>query len=311
MYHDCLRHGGQAGAALLLFSMVVFGLAQGTDDPTPRVRLPSATPAASPQAEQPLRLAQPALLGYWRFLRQAVQGDFGTSLRVRRPVRDLVAERLPHSLRLLGAALLCGLLLALPLSLLAAMYPGTPCDTLAHRLSALGQALPAFWVGMVLIEFGAAQWQLLPAGGVGSLAHYVLPALAIGWGVSAALLQQWRARMLEMSARTACPLAIVPSRGARWQHGAQALRQVVLSAEAWSALSVSTLVTTTLGVEIVFAWPGLGRLTYDALASRDVPVIQAVVLLLALLVVVVHLGRALLSATLASRRRGDAAWPLS
>lgn len=303
MQRYILHRCGQSLLALLLLSMVIFVLARATGDPLQLILPMQATAEDYANARQLLGLDQPWPWQYWQFLHQAVRGDFGMSLRARRPVRELLAERLPNSLKLAGFALTCGLLVAVPLGILAAVYKGTYIDTLANAISALGQALPTFWVGMVLVEFCAAQWQLFPAGGMGSLAHYVLPGLSMGWFVVAGMMRLLRSSMLEVLGSEFIVMARVKGVRERWVLGKHALRNALLPVVTFGALYFSMLVTTAIVVETVFAWPGMGRLTYDAITSRDFPVIQAVVLTTALLVVVVNLGVDILYAYLDPRIR--------
>src|SRR5215813_206421 len=177
-------------------------------------------------ARRYLGLDRPYVEQYVSFVGKALTGDFGTSLRARRPVGELIAQRLPNSLRLAAFAMSVSLLLAFPLGVLAAVWKDTGVDRTAQVIAVLGQSLPTFWVAIVLIEVVAGRLQWLPAGGISGLASYVLPGFTLGWFV----------------------------------------------------------------VETVFAWPGLGRLAYEAIASRDFPVIQAVVLTTAAIVAVVNLS---------------------
>src|SRR5439155_1694793 len=126
------------------------------------------------------------------------RGDFGTSLRARRPVNELLRERFPNSLKLAGFAMALSLLVAFPLGVAAAARKGTLVDTAAKTVAALGQALPTFWVGIVLIEVVAGRLQWLPAGGTGGLAHYVLPGVTLGWFVLAGLMRLLRSSVLEV-----------------------------------------------------------------------------------------------------------------
>jgi peptide/nickel transport system permease protein len=291
----------QSVLALVILSMVIFVLARATGDPLHLILPMQATAEDYANARQMLGLDKSLPHQYWLFLSHAVCGDFGMSLRARRPVRELLAERLPNSIKLAGFALVCSLLLAFPLGIVAAVFKGTALDLLAKVVAVLGQSLPAFWVGIIFIEVFAGQWQILPAGGTGSLAHYLLPGFTMGWFVVAGIMRLLRSSMLDVLDSEFVKMARVKGVRERWVIWKHALRNALIPVVTFGALYFSILVTTAIVVETVFAWPGVGRLTYEAITSRDFPVIQAVVLTTALLVVVVNLGVDILYAYLDPR----------
>jgi len=291
----------QSAVTLLLFSVVVFGLARATGDPLTLVLPMVATEEDFANARRYLGLDRPLYAQYVTFVGRAATGDFGTSIRSRRPVVELLRERLPNSLALAAFSMAVSLLIAFPLGVLAAVRRGTALDSGAKVLATLGQSLPTFWVGIVLIEVVAGRLQWLPAGGSGSLAHYILPGFTLGWFVVAGLMRLLRSAMLEVldaeyvttaRAKGASEVSVV------WRH---ALRNALIPVVTFAGVYFAILVTSAIVVETVFAWPGMGRLAYEAITGRDFPVIQAVVLVTAAIVVTVNFAVDLLYAVIDPR----------
>ena len=280
----------QSLVALAILSVVVFVLARTTGDPLHLILPMSATEEDYAYARRYLGLDRPYVEQYLSFVGKAITGDFGTSIRARRPVSELIRERLPNSLRLATFAMGVTILVAFPLGVLAAVNKGTAIDRAAQVVAVLGQSLPTFWVAIVLVEFVAGRLQWLPAGGVDGFASYVLPGLTLGWFVVAGLMRLLRSGMLEVLDSEYVKLArvkgVVEAREV-WVH---ALKNALIPVVTFAGIYLSILVTTAIVVETVFAWPGLGRLAYEAISSRDFPVIQAVVLTTAAIVAVVNLS---------------------
>ena len=291
----------QSAVTLLLFSVVVFGLARATGDPLTLVLPMVATEEDVANARRYLGLDRPFYVQYLTFVGRATTGDFGTSIRSRRPVVDLLRERLPNSLALAAFSMAVSLLVAFPLGVLAAVRRGTALDSGAKVLATLGQSLPTFWVGIVLIEVVAGRLQWLPAGGSGSLAHYILPGFTLGWFVVAGLMRLLRSAMLEVLDAeyvTTARAKGAPEVSVVWRH---ALRNALIPVVTFAGVYFAILVTSAIVVETVFAWPGMGRLAYEAITGRDFPVIQAVVLVTAAIVVTVNFAVDLLYAVIDPR----------
>jgi len=279
----------QSLIALAILSVVVFALARATGDPLHMILPMNATAEDYANARAYLGLDRPYVEQYLSFVGRVVQGDFGTSLRARRPVLELIQERLPNSLRLAAFAMTVSLAMAFPLGVIAAVNKGRAVDRIAQLISVLGQSLPTFWVAIVLVEFVAGRLQWLPAGGISGFASYVLPGFTLGWFVVAGMMRLLRSGMLEVLDSEYVKLArvkgVVEYRVV-WLH---ALKNALIPVVTFAGIYFSILVTTAIVVETVFAWPGLGRLAYDGITSRDFPVIQAVVLVTGVIVAVVNL----------------------
>jgi peptide/nickel transport system permease protein len=293
----------QSLIALAILSVVVFVLARATGDPLHMIMPMSATEEDFANARRYLGLDRPYVEQYLTFVGRAVTGDFGTSIRARRPVSEILRERLPNSLRLALFAMTVSLAMAFPLGVLAAVKKGTGLDRAAQVISVLGQSLPSFWVAIILVEFVAGRLQWLPAGGNEGFTSYVLPGFTLGWFVVAGLMRLLRSGMLEVLDSEYVKLARlkgVAERRVVWVH---ALKNALIPVVTFAGIYFSILVTTAIVVETVFAWPGLGRLAYEGISSRDFPVIQAVVLTTAAIVTVVNLAVDLLYAFIDPRIR--------
>jgi peptide/nickel transport system permease protein len=280
----------QSLVALAILSVVVFILARATGDPLHLILPMSATKEDYAEARRYLGLDRPYIEQYLSFVGKAVTGDFGMSLRARRPVSELIRERLPNSLSLAAFAMTVSLAIAFPLGVLAAVRKGTGLDRTAQVIAVLGQSLPTFWVAIVLVEFVAGRWQWLPAAGNDGFSSYILPGFTLGWFVVAGMMRLLRSAMLEVLDSEYVKLArvkgVVESKVV-WVH---ALKNALIPVVTFAGIYFAILVTTAIVVETVFAWPGIGRLAYEGISSRDFPVIQAVVLTTAAIVAVVNLG---------------------
>jgi peptide/nickel transport system permease protein len=293
----------QSLVALALLSVVVFILARATGDPLSLILPMSATPEDYAEARAYLGLDRPYVEQYVSFVGRAVIGDFGTSLRARKPVSELIQERLPNSVKLAVFAMGVSIVMAFPLGVMAAVKKGTMVDRVAQIVSILGQSLPTFWLAIVLVEFVAGRWQWLPAAGNTGFLSYVLPGFTLGWFVVAGMMRLLRSGMLEVLDSEYVKLArvkgVVEYRVV-WLH---ALKNALIPVVTFAGIYFSILVTTAIVVETVFAWPGMGRLAYEGITARDFPVIQAVVLVTAAIVAVVNLGVDCLYAVLDPRIR--------
>jgi peptide/nickel transport system permease protein len=219
---------------------------------------------------------------YFIFLAKALQGDFGESLKYQgQSAMGMVAERLPATLELAAVALFISAILALPIGVLAAVGKGSRWDTAAKIVALMGQSLPNFWLGIVLMWIFAVWLDWLPASGRGGVKHLILPAITIGWFQVAAIMRLVRSSMLEVLDSEFVKLARVkgiPEWKVVWKH---CLRNAGIAPLTFFAIIAGSLVTGAVVTETVFTWPGVGLLVVDAVRSRDFQVVQAVVILFA------------------------------
>jgi peptide/nickel transport system permease protein len=241
-----------------------------------------------------LGMNRPLAVQYGSFLAKAATGDLGESIIQRAPVADLVAEKIAPTLWLLGMGTLLSILIALPLSLLAASRPDSAFDHGVRAVSMVGFAMPPFWIGLILILGLGLELGWLPISGygtgfVGHLTHMILPGLTIAFFLAPILMQSLRASLLD--ALAADHIEVARARGVpEWRiYLKHALRNALLPTLTVLAVNISWLVSGAVVVESVFALPGLGSLLIRSVGYRDYPLIQGLALVFAVIVVVVNL----------------------
>ncbi|MGE0714967.1 MAG: ABC transporter permease [Alphaproteobacteria bacterium] len=276
----------QSAVTLAALAVAIFILSRLSGDPIELMLPVDATAADRAALRSTIGLDQPLHEQFLRFAGGLATGDLGISIRERRPALDLVMERLPNSLTLALVALVMAIAMAFPLAIAAAVWRGSAIDVTARLFAVLGQSFPTFWVGLVLIIVFAGELRILPAGGMGGWENYVLPGFTLGWFVVAGMMRLLRSSMLEVLDSEFVKLARIkglPEWIVIWKH---ALRNALVPVVTFGGVYLALLISTAVIVETVFAWPGLGRLAYDAIRFRDFPVTQAVVLTTAVVVVV-------------------------
>ncbi|MFI5366446.1 MAG: nickel ABC transporter permease [Candidatus Binatia bacterium] len=250
-----------------------------------------------------LGLDRPLPIQYGRYLRQLMRGDLGRSLHSRRPVRRLIVARYPATIELAGAALLVALLIAIPLGLVAAARPRSTADAVCRGVAVLGASIPNFWLGPLLILIFAIGLEWTPVSGRGSLAHLVLPALTLGLGMAAVMTRMLRATLLDRLGDDYIRTAYAKGAGAARVFLKHALRNAALPVVSVLGLQAGALLAGTIITETIFSWPGIGRLTLLAIQTRDYPLVQGCVLVVALSYVVVNLATDVLYGVLDPRLR--------
>ncbi len=288
----------QSLLGLLVVTFVVFYAARLTGDPTVLMLSEMATREDAARLRAHLGLDQPLPVQYGRFLSQALRGDLGESTRYRRPVTDVLVSRFPASLQLGSVAILVSLLIALPIGVYSAVHRGTVLDAAGRILAILGQSLPLFWLGLMLMLILAVWLGLLPAAGRGSAASLVLPAVTMGWATTPAIMRLTRSAMLEVLESEYIKLARIkglPEWAVIWKH---ALKNALLPVITFSVLLFAEMIAGAIVTETVFAWPGVGQLLIASVNNRDFPMVQGTVLLLATVFIIGNFGVDLLYAYL-------------
>lgn len=280
-----LRRLGHALVSIVGASIIIFVISRLSGDPTVLLVPPDAPPSAVAATRAALGLDLPLWWQYLIFAAHAVQGDFGQSYRWQTPALTLVLDRLPATIELAVAGLLVSIALAVPLGVLSAVHRGGLLDQAGRLFALLGQAMPAFWVGLLLILLFAVRLQWLPAFGRGGLAHLILPAVALGWYPVAAQTRIVRSAMLDVLDSDYIRLARglgTPERTLIWKY---AFRNAAVPLVTVLGVYFASMLGGAFVVEVIFAWPGLGRTVVEAVFSRDFPVVQAGVLFTAILFV--------------------------
>jgi peptide/nickel transport system permease protein len=270
---------------------VVFFLVRLTGDPTYFLVDQSATQAEIAHARAMLGLDRPLIVQYVDFLGSAARGDFGRSIREKRPALPMVLEHFwPATVELAAAALLLSTVLAVPLGVISATHRGRFADHLSRVASLFLQSMPSFWLGIMLILlFAVMLGGLLPAYGTGTLKHLVLPAVALAAAPLAQNVRLVRAGMLEVLGQDYVRTARAKGVAERRVIYRHALRNAALPVITVTGLSLGFMLSSAVIIETVFAWPGMGRLIVQAVPGRDFPVIQAGVFVFALVFVAINL----------------------
>ena len=285
MVRAILRRLGHAAISIVGASMVIFVISRLSGDPTALLVPPDAPPSAAAALRSALGLDLPIWRQYLIFAARALHGDFGQSYRWQMPALTLVLDRLPATIELAMAGLVVSVALAVPLGVLSAVHRGGLLDHAARLFALLGQAMPAFWVGLLLILLFAVQLDWLPAFGRGGLSHLVLPAVALGWYPVAAQTRIVRSAMLDVLDSDYIRLGRslgTPERTLVWKY---AFRNAAVPLVTMLGVYFASMLGGAFVVEVIFAWPGLGRTVVEAVFSRDFPVVQAGVLFTAVLFV--------------------------
>jgi peptide/nickel transport system permease protein len=275
--------------SLIGMSVLIFVLVRISGDPVDLMRTPTTTEAEIANIKVQWGLDKSYAEQYFLFVSGMAQGDLGRSLIQRRPVTTMIAEALPSSLSLGALAFTLGIGLALVLGVLAATHRDTWLDNGVKFLAVLGQALPAFWVAIVAIYIFAVYWHLLPTSGMGTPAHYVLPVLTLAFALLPGMMRLVRSSMLDVLGSEYVKLARIkglPERTVIWKH---ALRNALIAPLTAAGAIFASLITGTLILETVFAWPGVGRLMVTGVSGRDFPVVQGVTMMVAVVTLLVNL----------------------
>jgi ABC-type dipeptide/oligopeptide/nickel transport system permease component len=283
-----LRRGWQSLLVLFGVSAVVFLILHLTGDPALLLLPPDATAEDIARFRTAMGFNDPVVVQYARFLRGALRGDFGESVRHGEPALDLVLERLPATFELAGAGLLLALCLAIPAGIVSAVRRNTIVDYVSTVVALLGQAMPTFWLGIMLILVFSVRLSWLPSSGRGDLEHLILPAITLGLFTTARITRLTRSGMLEVLGQDYIRTARAKGMSEPpivWKH---ALKNAAIPVVTIVGIELGTLLGGSVITETIFAWPGVGRLSVQAIFNRDYPVVQAAVFLLASTFVLVN-----------------------
>ena len=295
----------QGVVLLFIVALIVFALARATGNPADLMVPPDASEEERQFIERNLGLDRPYHVQLFLFLSGAIRGDFGNSIAYSKPALELFFERLPNTLKLLPLSMLIAVGFGIPLGVIAAINRGTWIDQAAGAIAVFGVATPNFWIAIVCIYIFSVWLDVLPPGRMGGPAHYILPAFTLGTFSIAGMMRLIRSSMLEVLDTEYVKLARIKGLRERmvfWKH---ALRNALIPVLTLFGVFVGGFVTGAIVTETVFAWPGIGRLTIDAVALRDFPLLQAVILLDAVIILGVNLVVDILYAYVNPRIRYD------
>ena len=298
-----LRRVLRAVAALLLVTAVVFALLHASGDPAYILLTPEATADDRAAFRAEYGLDRPVWIQYTRYLGRLTQGDFGQSLSFRTPAVSVALERLPATLELTLAAMVLSVLVSVPAAVLAAVRRGTLFDRALMAVTLVGQTVPTFWLGMVMILVLAVRLHLFPASGRGGWLHLVMPATALALWLTALLARVTRSEMIEALEQDYVRTARAKGLAERGIAARHALKNALLPIITVMGLQFGGLLGGAVMTETVFAWPGVGTMIFDAILKKDFPVVLAGVVIVAVGFIIVNLLLDLLYTVLDPRLR--------
>ena len=271
----------QAVAVIFGVSIVTFGLLYATGDPAALLLPLDATPEDHARIRAQLGLDDPLVVQYWRFASGAVRGDFGRSVRQSEPALGLVLERLPATLELTFTAMAIAVVIAIPAGIIAAAKRGTVVDQAAMLIALIGQSMPNFWLGIMLLLLFAVQLQWLPPFGRDGWQNLILPAITLSMYSMARTARLVRSGLIDTLGQDYIRTARAKGLREGLVLRRHALRNGLLPVVTVLGLDLAHLLGGAVITETIFAWPGIGRLAVTAIGARDYPVVQAVVFIVA------------------------------
>ncbi|UCD80601.1 MAG: ABC transporter permease [Desulfobacterales bacterium] len=298
-----IRRLGLAVLVTIAVSMVSFMLIRMSGDPAIALAGESASAAEIEYVRKQYGFDRPLVIQYldWGF--RVLQGDFGESPYFNQPVTTVIGDRIGVTMTLGLCALTFAVFLAIPMGVLAATRPNTWIDRLALSLSVMGQAMPSFWFGLIMIIFFGVYLRWLPISGSDTWAHFVMPTIALGYYATPAFMRLTRSGMLEVLASD--HIRTARAKGLRWPKilFKHALRNAIIPVVALAAVQLGFMLGGSIVIESVFAFHGIGYLAWQSITRSDLPVVQALLLLLSLIYVFLTFLSDLLNAFLDPRIR--------
>jgi peptide/nickel transport system permease protein len=295
----------RALTVLLGVSLLTFIIGHSSGDPVRLIVRGDATEQQKAELRHSLGLDRPVLEQYRIYVSNAVHGDLGVSYRQHVDVSRLIALRLPNSLELAGAAFLLAISVGFALGVVCVVYRDSVVDNAIAGLSVLAQVVPGFWLGLVFVLLFAVHWRILPVSGSGDLAHLVLPALTLALPTLGRMTRLVRGGMLEVLQSDYIRTARAKGLSERQVLLGHAAKNALLPLVTQAGLELGDLVGSSFIIETVFAWPGIGRMTVNAVQQRDFLVVQGCVLVIAVAFVLINLAVDLLYAVIDPRVRSQ------
>ena len=298
-----LKRLGVAVLVAATVSLITFSMIYLSGDPAVALAGETATEGDIENIRRVYGYDRPILVQYVDWLWRAVQGDLGVSHYLKKPVAEVIFDRLPTTMLLGFCALGFGILLAVPLGVLAAVRPNSLVDRLALTLAVVGQAMPSFWFALTMMLWLGVTWRLLPITGSDTWAHFVMPSIALGYYVTPAMMRLTRAGMIEVLSadyiRTARAKGLRPST-VLFKH---ALRNAIIPVVSLAAVQFGFMLGGSIVIESVFTINGLGRLAWESIQRADLPMMQAIVLVFSLFYIILTFAADMLNAWLDPRIR--------
>lgn len=279
----------QAVIVLLVVSTLVFFLLRVVGDPATLMLDPNATKADYEDLKRSLGLDQPIHVQYVNFMKDMASLNLGRSYRYKQPVVNMIKDALPFTLQLVGVSLLLAVPLAIVVGVLAAVKRNSLIDSVMTTVTIAGRSIPSFWLGLILMMLFAVKLKILPPSGWGSLKHLILPSVTLAMGLATSTVRMTRNSMLSVMNQDYMKAAKAKGVSPFRLYIGHGLRNSLISVITLISIQVGHLLGGSIVVETVFSYPGIGRLLINAIMVYDYPVVQASVVLMALLFVVINL----------------------
>jgi ABC-type dipeptide/oligopeptide/nickel transport system permease component len=289
MWPFIVRRTAYSLITLFILSLTIFTVVRLTGDPAVLLAEPGARPEDLERVREQWGLNRPWPVQYISFLQNVFRGEFGKSFNYRLPVSELYFQRLPNSLQLALVATVISLVLGVPAGLLSAVKVNGLWDNVGKVLGLLGLSVPGFWLGLVLILVFAVWLRWLPTSGAGDWRHIIMPAIALGWYFAASLLRLTRSSMLEVLRSEYIKLARLKGLPEALVIALHAFKNALIPVFTLAGVNLVVMVNAAVVIEVIFAWPGIGRLLYEGIFQRDFPLVQGVVVMAGFMIVGVNL----------------------
>lgn len=280
---------GQSVLLLVGIIILVFAMVRITGDPAALMMPREATAADIEAFRERMGFNDPIIVQFWDFIKGAITGDFGSSLHFKTPAMPLVLERLPATLQLASIALLMALVVSIPLGLIGGFNPGSLLDSFGRLWALLGQSIPNFWLGLMLIIFFGVKLQWFPTFGRDTWKSVIMPAFVLGLPVMGQLVRLTRSAVLEIRSedfiRTAHSKGLEP----RTIYVKHVLRNVAIPLVSVIGVQFGYMLGGSIYIEAIFSWPGMGGLLEQSIGWRDYPLVQAIAVFTSVVVLVLNL----------------------
>src|SRR5689334_13274854 len=298
-----IRRTWYALVTLFILSLTIFAVIRLTGDPVSLLAEPGARAEDLDRIRVEWGLDQPWPVQYLAFAKNVLTGELGKSFNYQMPVSTLYFQRLPNSLELALAATLISFFIGIPAGIISAVRVNSGWDNFGKIVALLGLSVPGFWLGLVLILVFSVWLHWLPTSGQGGWQHLVMPALALGWYFAASLLRLTRSSMLEVLRSEYVKLARLKGLPSWVVLAGHAFKNAMIPVLTLAGVNLVVMVNAAVIIEVIFAWPGIGRLLYEGIFQRDFPLVQGVVMEAGIMIVVINLVIDLLYAYIDPRIR--------
>src|SRR5258708_370687 len=284
-----IRRTFYAVITLFILSLTIFTVVRLTGDPVTLMAEPGAQEADLARIRTEWGLDQPWPVQYAAFVRNIVTGELGKSFNYEMPVVTLYFQRLPNSVELALAATLISFVIGIPAGILSAVRVNSVWDHAGKTIALLGLSVPGFWLGLVMILVFSVWLEWLPTSGQGGWRNLVMPAIALGWYFAASLLRLTRSSMLEVMRSEYIKLARLKGLPGYVVIALHAFKNALVPVLTLAGINLVVMLNAAVIIEVIFAWPGIGRLLYEGIFQRDFPLVQGVVMEAGIMIVMINL----------------------